>query len=166
MTSRLYRSTRRLYTQVELSLKSLGILEVGSPTLGVLVGLYLTGLILLDVRQTQTRVTYLLPGRCHDALNRRLRVMPLSTRSLMRLLIEWGKQQGVGYLCLDDVVVEKAYAKQLRWAGWTYSLAKQRKVYGLHIVVLSWCSCDGHWRIPVAYRLWRPKRCSGQEYRT
>ncbi|MDP9380608.1 MAG: hypothetical protein M3Q29_10775 [Chloroflexota bacterium] len=119
-------------------MKSLGIAGVGSRTMGVLVGLYITGLILLDVRQTQTRVTHFLPGRCHDALNRLLRVMPLSTRSLMRLLIEWAKRQGVGYLSLDDVVVEKAYAKKLAWAGWTYSFAKKRKVYGLHIVVLLW----------------------------
>jgi hypothetical protein len=33
-----------------------------------------------------------------------------------------------GYLCLDDVVVEKAVAKRLPWAGWTYSFAKKRKV--------------------------------------
>lgn len=167
VTSRLYRTTRLLYLEVELVLKSLGIAGVGSPTTQVLVALYVTGLILLDVRQTQTRVTHFLPGRCHDALNRLLRVMPLSTRALMRVLIEWAKRQGVGYLSLDDVVVEKAYAKKLRWAGWTYSFAKKRKVYGLHIVVLSWCSKDGNWRIPVGFRLWRPKRCVGKaDYRT
>ena len=167
VTSRLYRTTRALHAEVELVLRSLGIAGVGSPTMGVLLGLYITGLILLDVRQTQTRVKHYLPGRWHDALNRLLRVMPLSTRALMRLLIEWAKRQGMGYLCLDDVVVEKAYAKKLRWAGWTYSFAKKRKVYGLHIVVLSWCSEDGQWRIPVAYRPWRPKRCVGKaEYRT
>ena len=68
LTSRLYRSTRRLYLEVELVLKSLGITGVGSPTTQVLVALYVTGLVLLDVRQTQTRVTHFLPGRCHDAL--------------------------------------------------------------------------------------------------
>jgi hypothetical protein len=167
VTSRLYRTTRALHAEVELILRSLGIAGVGSPTMSALVGLYITGLILLDVRQTQTRVTHFLPGRCHDALNRLLRTMPLSTRALMRLLIEWAKRQGAGYLSLDDVVVEKAYARKLAWAGWTYSFAKKRKVYGLHIVVLSWCSEDGAWRIPVAFRLWRPKRSVGKaDYRT
>jgi hypothetical protein len=28
----------------------------------------------------------------------------------------------------------------------------------MHIVVVLWCSTDRRWRIPVAYRLWRPKR--------
>jgi SRSO17 transposase len=133
-----------------------------------LIALYVTGLILLDARQTQTRVARFLPGRCHDALNRLLRLLPLSTRSLMVLLIAWVQRQaGEGYLCLDDVVVEKACAKKLPWAAWTYSCAKKRKVYGLHSVVLLWCSHDGHWRIPVAFRLWRPKRsCSKGAYRT
>ena len=167
MASRLYRSTRRLYIQVAHVLAQLGIADLGSPTTVALIALYVTGLILLDVHQTQTRVTRFLPGRCHDALNRLLRVMPLSTRALMGLLISWVKRQPLGYLCLDDVVVEKAWAKRLPWAGWTYSFAKKRKVYGLHIVVLLWCSQDQHWRIPIAFRLWRPKRSVAKhDYRT
>ncbi len=72
-----------------------------------------------------------------------------------------------GYLCIDDVVIEKAFARKLSWAGWTYSFAKKRKVYGLHIVTLLWCTSDGRWRIPVAFRLWRPKRsCAPHVYRT
>jgi hypothetical protein len=130
--------------------------------------LYLTGLVLLDVRPTQTRVTRVLPGRCHDALNRLLRSTPWSTRALLGLLIAWIRRSGrPGYVCLDDVVVEKAFAKRLRWAGWTYSFAKKRKVYGMHVVVLLWCSADGGFRIPVAFRLWRPKRsCAPAAYQT
>lgn len=58
-----------------------------------------------------------------------------------------------------DVVPEKPFAKRLPWAAWTYSFAKKRKVYGCHIVLVSWISDPtGRWRIPVAFRLWRPKR--------
>jgi hypothetical protein len=75
--------------------------------------------------------------------------------------------QTPGYLCRDDVVVEKAFAKRLPWAGWTYSFAKKRKVYGMHVVVMLWCSTDGRFRIPVAFRLWRPKRtCAPHRYQT
>jgi hypothetical protein len=159
VASRLYRTTRPLYDQVTRVLDRFGLATVGSATTAALVGLYVTGLVLLDTRCTQTRVTRFLPGRCHDALNRLLRLAPLSTRALMGLLITWVKHSGMtGYLCLDDVVVEKAFAKRLPWAGWTYSFAKKRKVYGLHVVVLLWCTTDGRWRIPVAVRLWRPKR--------
>jgi len=175
MASRLYGSTRALYGQV---LRALGQLEVkgwGSPTAVALLALYVAGLILLDVRQTQTRVTRFLPGRCHDALNRLLRVMPCPTRRLMALLVQWVKRRAPdpvgGYLCLDDVLVEKAFAKKLpptrSGAGWNYSFAKKRQVYGLHIVVLLWCSVEGRWRIPVAFRLWRPKGVCGQrDYRS
>ena len=168
MASRLYRTTRTLYAHVEQGLQFLGVSTLGTPALAMLIALYVTGLLLLDARPTQTRVTRLLPGRCHDALNRLLRSMPLATRALVQLLLAFAKRlDRNGYLCLDDVIVEKAYAKRLPWAGWTSSFAKKRKVYGLHIVVLLWCSLDGHWRIPVGFRLWRPKRsCAARRYRT
>jgi hypothetical protein len=168
VASRLYRTTRPLYRTVARILDQLGVAAVASPTTTVLIALYVTGLLLLDARPTQTRVTRLLPGRCHDALNRLLRTTPWSTRALMRLLVAAIiRQGGPGYLCLDDVVVEKAFAKRLRWAGWTYSFAKKRKVYGMHVVVTLWCSADRRWRIPVAFRLWRPKRsCAPAAYQT
>ena len=168
MASRLYRTTRPLYLQVAGALDQLGVAAVGSPTTAILIALYVTGLVLLDARPTQTRVTRLLPGRCHDALNRLLRTTPWSTRVLLAPLIAWIRRAGLpGYLCLDDVVVEKAFARRLPWAGWTYSFAKRRKVYGMHVVVLLWCSADGGYRIPVAFRLWRPKRsCAPHRYRT
>jgi hypothetical protein len=168
VASRLYRTTRPLYLQVCRILDQLGLATIGSPTTAILIALYVTGLIVLDARPTQTRVTRFLPGRCHDALNRLLRTTPWSTRVLLGLLIAWIRRSGrPGYLCLDDVVVEKAFAKRLRWAGWTYSFAKKRKVYGMHVVVLLWCSADGGFRIPVAFRLWRPRRsCAPAAYQT
>ena len=168
MASRLYRTTRPLYLQVTRVLDQLGVGSIASPTTVVLIALYVTGLVLLDARPTQTRLARFLPGRCHDALNRLLRVQPWSTRALAGLLIGWVRRSGTpGYVCLDDVVIEKAFAKRLPWAGWTYSFAKKRKVYGMHVVVLLWCSQDGRLRIPVAFRLWRPKRtCAPHAYQT
>jgi hypothetical protein len=52
VTSRLYRTTQSLAAQVTLRLRRLGIETVGSPTAVVLIALYMTGLILLDGRQT------------------------------------------------------------------------------------------------------------------
>jgi hypothetical protein len=141
---------------------------LGTPTLAVLIAWTVTGLILLDARPTQTRVARLLPARQHDALGRLLREMPWSTRALTALLISFAKRLGRdGYLALDEVIVEKAFAKRLRWASTIYSFAKKRKVWGFQIVVLLWCSCDGQWRIPVGFRLWRPKRsCRAERYQT
>lgn len=168
MASRLYRTTRQLYLTVELILKRLGLSQLGSPTLAALIALAVTGLILLDARPTQTRVARFLPARCHDALNRLLREMPLSTRAVMVVLLAFAKRlDRPGYLVLDDVIVEKARAKRLPWAARIYSFAKKRSVWGFQIVVLAWCSSDGAWRIPVGFRLWRPKRsCRKARYHT
>ena len=168
MASRLYRTTCQLYLAVCMSLDRVRIWTLGSPTLAVLIAWSVSGLILLDARPTQTRVARRLPGRQHDAMNRLLRTMPWSTRALSVLLIAFAKRLGGdGYLVLDEVIVEKAFAKRLPWAASIYSFAKKRKVWGFQIVVLLWCSCDGEWRIPVGFRLWRPKRsCRKERYRT
>ncbi len=168
MASRLYRTTGSLYLHVWQALARLHLRSLGTPTLAVLIAWVVSGLVLLDARPTQTRVARFLPGRCHDAHNRLLRVMPWSTRLLTGLLIAFAKGLGqAGYLVLDEVIVEKAFAKRLPWAGSLYSFAKKRKVWGIQIIVLVWCSLDGQWRIPVGFRLWRPKRsCRPQRYQT
>src|SRR6266487_5328103 len=168
MASRLYRTTRLLYLCVCQALDRLGLSTLGTPTLAVLLAWTVTGLILLDARPTQTRVARRLPGRCHDAMGRLLRTMSWSTRALLALLTVFAKRLGRdGYLVLDEVIVEKAFAKRLRWAAKVYSFKEKRTVYGMVIVVLVWCSCDGHWRIPVGFRLWRPKRtCCAQHSHT
>jgi hypothetical protein len=168
MASRLYRTTRPLYLAVEQVLWQLQVPILGSPTLVVLIALSVSGLILLTARPTQTRVARRLPARAHDALNRTMRTLPWSSRLLMRLLCGFAKRLGRdGYLVLDEVIVEKAFAKRLRWAAKVYSFKEKRTLYGMVIVVLVWCSCDGHWRIPVGFRLWRPKRsCRARRYQT
>src|SRR5438067_2914160 len=166
MALRLYRTTRQFYGQVTAVLQRLHVqAAVGNnPTVFGLVALYVTGLVLLDARPSQTRISQVLPAREHDALNRLLRTVPLSTRALLagslRLVGKLSRALGLpGYLVVDDVVIEKPFAKRLPWAAWTYSFAKKRKVYGCHIVLVSWTSDPtGRWRIPVAFRLWRPKR--------
>src|SRR5215210_7483290 len=169
MAARLYRTTWRLYSQVAGALRSLHVLAAvgGTPTTFGLVALYVTGLLLLDARPSQTRISQVLPAREHDALNRLLRTVPLSTRALLagtlRLAVRLHRVLGTpGYLVVDDVVIEKRFAKRLPWAAWTYSFAQKRKVYGCHIVLVAWTSDPtGRWRLPVAFRLWRPKRTCG-----
>ena len=174
MALRLYRTTRPLFTQVATALQQLGVVAAvgGHPTAFGLIALYVTGLVLLAARQTQPRISAVLPARGHDALNRLLRTMPLSTRALMGGLLWFARQLSqclgtLGYVCVDDVVIEKPFARLLPWAAWTYSHAKKQKVYGVHVVLLSWTSDPaGTWRIPVAFRVWRPKQwCRPGRYR-
>lgn len=166
MASRLYPTTRRLFWQVVKALRQIGLGAALSPLAFSLLALYVAGLILLDKRQNAKRMADWLPGRAHDAFNRLLSTMPISTRSLMSWLISAASRLKLtGYLIVDDVLVEKPFASLIPWVGWTYSTTQRRKVKGFHIVVLLWCV--GLWRIPVAFRLWRPKAsCSKKRYRT
>ena len=129
-----------------------------------LMAVYVTGIILLEKKQTATRIARWLPSREHDALNRLLRCCQWSTSQLLACIMQWASKLGVGYICIDDVVVSKPYSKRNRWVGWTYSTSEKRKIRGFHIVVLLWC-CSSL-RIPVAFRVWRPKaNCRSQRYR-
>lgn len=165
MVSRLYPSTRRLWEQIQAFITELGVGRGRPRHLVDLIAWYVAGLVLLEKGQTAVRMATVLPARTHDALNRLLRVLPWSPPQLLVSLIRWIQRRGErGYLCLDDVVVEKPFAKLLAWAGWTYSHSQKRHVFGFHIVLLFWCT--GHLRIPVGFRLWRPKREGLAPYRT
>jgi DNA-binding XRE family transcriptional regulator len=134
----------------------LGIGQGRPHRVGTLMALYVAGLILLGKGQTAVRMATVLPVRAHDALNRLLRVLPWSPYRLILGLIRWIPQVGEGgYLCLDDVVVAKSFAKLLPWAGWTSSSSQKRYVFGFHIVSGFWC--HGRLRIPVGFRLRRPQ---------
>lgn len=164
MASRLYPTTRRLFNQIVRLLQALGLGAVLSPLTFGLLAVYITGLLLLDRRQNGTRIADWLPARAHDAINRLLRTHRISTRALMQVLLSWAKQLGTGFLAVDDVVVEKPFSQRNPWVGWTYSTSQKRKVRGFHVVVLLWCV--GPWRVPVAFRLWRPKaHCHPKRYR-
>lgn len=163
MVSRLYATTRPLFQQVA---EVLARLPLGLPP-GRLerLALYVAGLILLDRDQTACRICRLLPGRAHDALNYLLRRASLCPQRLMQGLALWAQSLGAGFLCLDDVVVEKPWSLLLPWVGWTYSTTRKHKVRGLVIVVLFWS--NGVVRIPVSFRLWKPReRCLPGSYHT
>jgi len=163
MVSRLYVTTRPLFQQVVALLLTLP-LRLPPGRLERL-ALYVAGLILLDRDQTACRITHYLPGRAHDALNYLLRRARVAPQSLMQGLAQWTQSLGAGFFCLDDVVVEKPWSVLLPWVGWTYSTTRKQKVRGLVIVVMFWS--NGVLRIPISFRLWKPKKhCSPGEYRT
>jgi hypothetical protein len=146
-------------------LKILGLWSALTPLSFSLLTLYICGLLLLERRQNATRLADWLPGRAHDAINRLLTQHTLSTRVLFQCILAWARQLGIGYLIVDDVVIEKPFSALCSWVGWTYSTSQKRKVRGLHVVVVM--LSVRHWRIPVAFRLWRPKaNCDPSAYRT
>lgn len=156
MTSRLYITTRKLFGQVFARLKRLGVGSCMSALSLSLLALYICGLLLHEKNQNATRMALWLPARAHDAINRLLTQHRLSTRQLFGCLIEWAKRLGRGYLVIDEVVVEKPFAQKCAWVGYIYSTSRKRTVKGMCAIVLLFCV--GPWRIPIAFRLWRPKQ--------
>jgi len=144
----------------------LGLVTLVSPTVAGLITLYLLGLILLDKRQTPSQIAFFLPARSHDALSRLLRVVPLSSRALMKLLIALANRcPGQGFLVVDHTTIPKPYARKIPWVGGVFSTTENKVVWGMHLVLLLWS--NGRLRIPVGFRLWRPRRsCRPGEYRT
>jgi len=69
MASRLYPTTRQLFRRIAQSLSMIGLAPVVGPIAFALISLCVTGLILLDRRQTPWRMQEWLPARYHDALN-------------------------------------------------------------------------------------------------
>jgi hypothetical protein len=145
-------------------LHRLGLGRALSPFGLAMTTLYVCGLILLERRQTATRMADWLPARAHDAINRLLVHPPILTRRLFGYVIQWAQHLGSGYLLVDEVVLEKPFGQKCAWIGWMYSSSHKRTVKGMCVVVVLFCV--GAWRIPVAFRLWRPKgRCALQQYR-
>jgi hypothetical protein len=146
-------------------LQRIGILAAISPLSFGLLVVYICGLLLLERRQNGTRIADWLPARAHDALNRLLTQPGLSTRALLQAVIAWARLLGKGYLVVDEVVISKPYLVHCDWVGFIWSTSERRSIRGLCAVVVMFCT--GTWRIPVAFRLWRPKsHCSRENYRS
>ncbi len=63
--------------------------------------------------------------------------------------------------------METRWSRRPRWAGGAHAWSQTRQVHGRHLVVALWCSGDGRRRVPVAFRLWRPKAARApRRYRT
>ena len=99
---------------------------------------YVNGLLCTDEQATCTALGRVL-GLSHDSLTRTLKDTKLVWQTLLRALIlrVVGKLSG-GYLIIDDVVLNKSYAKQIENLSWVYCSKEERSVLGLNLVVLCW----------------------------
>ena len=76
------------------------IVPASAPAFGVhskvagLMAVYIVGLLLLDGCQNGIRIAGWLPARAHHALNRLLRMHPVSMRAWMGRLIQWARGLG------------------------------------------------------------------------
>jgi putative transposase len=114
--------------------------------------IYLMALLYFTRVSTCSTIAEMLAEASHDRLTRMLHGSwsghTLLDRALRLLFLVTG-----GYLIVDDTVVEKPYARQLREAGWVWSSKRNKVVYGVSVVLLVWT--DGRIRIPIGFRVWK-----------
>jgi hypothetical protein len=120
------------------------------------VAVYLTGLIVLDTKQTQSRIARVIGHVSHDALNRLASdLKPLYDQVVIGLLLIL-EALSPGYLILDDVLIPKPFAKYMCGAYPSYDHAQKRHVTGQRLVVLIWS--NGVFCIPVAFACWHHRQ--------
>ncbi|MBI3442430.1 MAG: transposase [Candidatus Sungbacteria bacterium] len=114
---------------------------------------YVSGLLSVSEAATCTAIARVV-GLSHDRLSRTLKDTKLEWQTLLRAFIfrAFGRLSG-GHLIIDDVVLNKCYAKCIENLSWVYCSKEQRSVLGLNLVVLCWS--NDTLTIPLAVKIWK-----------
>lgn len=126
---------------------------------------YVAGIVVLQRKRTQTRIAREFDHVSHDQLWRLTQQLkPIRTMALKIALqlIQW-VTGGSGWYILDDVLIEKPYARWMVGLYDQYDHTTRRHVKGIRLVVVLWT--NGTVRVPVAFALWHAKPFTSK-YRT
>lgn len=135
-------------------------------TSNALLGLavYMSGLAVLERKQTQKRIAQEFGHVSHDNLNRLAsRMMPFyrqGAQCIVRLILLLSKE---GWLIVDDLFISKQYATWVMGAYYHFDHTQKRCSVGHRLVVVLWT--NGSIRIPVAFAMWH-KREYTKKYRS
>ncbi|MDK2992525.1 MAG: hypothetical protein PWP48_1758 [Clostridiales bacterium] len=118
---------------------------------------YCIGLIVVDIPNALS-VTATLGIVSHDAINRALSAIGEDLTKVIMSVIQLLKPQTAisGCLIIDGVIIRKPYGPKLPYTAKIYDHTTGSYVKGYQVVVLLWS--NGLVKIPLAWRLWRPKQ--------
>jgi len=128
------------------------------------VAVYVSGLVALEKKQTQSRIAKTIGYVTHDALNRLADKLPMLCAQMaagMTSLITGIYE--TGYIILDDTVVPKPFSRLVAGTYVDYDHTQKRHVRCHRIVVVIWT--NGVIYIPVAFAFWH-HRDFVRKYRT
>jgi hypothetical protein len=128
------------------------------------VTVYISGLVALEKKQTQSRIAKAIGYVTHDALNRLADKLPMLCAQMaagMTSLITGIYE--TGYIILDDTVVPKPFSRLVAGTYVDYDHTQKRHVRCHRIVVVIWT--NGAIYIPVAFAFWH-HRDFVRRYRT
>jgi hypothetical protein len=127
------------------------------------VAVYLTGLTVLEQKQTQSRIARLIGHVSHDALHRLAEHLKGHYQQVVVGLLLTLESLTPGYLILDDVLIPKPFARYVAGAYPAYDHAQKRHVMGQRLVVLLWT--NGVLCVPIGFTVWH-HRLFVRTYRT
>jgi hypothetical protein len=117
------------------------------------VTVYVSGLVALEKKQTQSRIAKTIGYVTHDALNRLAAKLPMLCAQMavgMTTLITGIYE--TGYIILDDTLVPKPFSRLVAGTYVDYDYTQKRHVRCHRIVVVIWT--NGAIYIPVAFAFW------------
>ncbi len=128
------------------------------------VAVYVTGLVALERKQTQSRIAETIGHVTHDALNRLAGKLPMLCAQMAAgaVFLITGIYD-TGYIILDDTVVPKPFSRFVAGTYVDYDHTQKRYVRCHRIVVVIWT--NGAIYIPVAFAFWH-HRDFVRRYRT
>ena len=149
----------------------IGLLTIGTKSAPYLsskallcVAVYVSGLVALERKQTQSQIAKTIGHVSHDALNRLAPMLPMlcSHMAAGALSLITGIYD-TGYIILDDTVVPKPFSRFVAGTYVDYDHANKRHIRCHRIVVVIWT--NGAIYIPVAFAFWH-HRDFVRKYRT
>jgi len=128
------------------------------------VTVYISGLVALEKKQTQSRIAKTIGYVTHDALNRLADKLPMLCVQMAAgaVFLITGIYE-TGYIILDDTVVPKPFSRLVAGTYVDYDSTQKRHVRCHRIVVVIWT--NGAIYIPVAFAFWH-HRAFVRKYRT
>jgi hypothetical protein len=109
------------------------------------------GLLYFQTKGTCLSIAMAL-GMSHDRFNQLLK-KNWSGQERLGLFSHLENLKG-NYLIIDDTAIEKPHSKSLKGLHYVYSGSLGKTAWGYCIVIMIWT--DGHIRIPISMRMWKP----------
>lgn len=118
---------------------------------------YLAGLVILDRKRTATRIARQFGFISHDQLWRLGKLFGDIGLAINQWWINFLLSFDLthGWFILDDVLIQKPYAKWIIGLYNQYDHTQHRHVMGIRLVVVLWT--NGKVRVPVAFAVWHAK---------
>lgn len=125
---------------------------------------YVSGLTVLERKQTQSNIANTLRLVTHDALNRLANeINDIRQQMSIGIILLITSIFGSGFIILDDVIIPKPFSKWVAGVYMDYDYTQKRHIPCQRIVVVIWT--NGVIYIPLAFAFWHQKGFD-RRYRT